>query len=149
MLYKILQLRATARDRGAGCHGTAGINCRYGTTDSTVARYGARQRCWATGINCRYNRLYSCALLRATRCWAQLYQWTSTVRNSAGQQDGYSYLHQPSFSKAALEHQAAFPVDPNCVRATEFSSRPPHLRKVQYRTHIDYRASGSDCKHCD
>ena len=41
----------------------------------------------------------------------------------------------------AWEHQAAFPVDTSGARATEFSSHPPHLRKVQYRIHIDYRAS--------
>ena len=76
-------------------------------------------------------------------------QWTSTIRNPAGQQDGCSFLHQPSFSKAALELKAAFPVDTSGARATEFSSHPPHLRKVQYRIHIGYSASGSDCKHCD
>ena len=57
--------------------------------------------------------------------------------------------YQPSFSTAALEHQAAFPVDTSCARATGFSSRPPHLRKGQYRIRIGYSTGGSDCKHCD
>ena len=46
-----------------------------------------------------------------------------------GQQDGWSQLHQPSFSKAALKDSSCLPVDTNYVQATEFSSRPPHLRK--------------------
>ena len=47
-------------------------------------------------------------------------------------------FHQPSFSKAALEYQAAFPVDTNCVRATEFSfpnrwrARSPTLQHLKY-----------------
>ncbi len=41
-LYKILQLRATARDRGAGLPISIAD-----TTDFTVARYRARQSCWA------------------------------------------------------------------------------------------------------
>ena len=33
--------------------------------------------------------------------------WIQISRNHAGQQDGCSFLHQPSFRKATLEHQAA------------------------------------------
>ena len=35
----------------------------------------------------------------------------------------------PSFSTAALEHQAAFPVDTSCARATGFSGFPPSLSR--------------------
>ena len=56
-------------------------------------------------------------------------QWTSTIRNQAGQLDGCGSLHQPSFSKAGLEHQSAFPVDTSGARATEFSGFPPSLSR--------------------
>ena len=86
--------------------------------------------------------MYSiCDSVQAAMLGDSLPQWTSTIRNQAGQLDGCGLLHQPSFSKAGLEHQSAFPVDTSGARATEFSSHPPHLRKGQYRTHINYRAS--------
>ena len=61
-------------------------------------------------------------------------QWTSTIRNQAGQLDGCSFLHQPSFSKAGLEHQPAFRVDTSGARATEFSF--PNRWRARSQTYI-------------
>ena len=97
-----------------------------------------------------------------------LTQRSSTFRNSAGQSENCRggqdlsnlgrhdtsqagiqqasrmagpVLHQPSFSKAALELQVAFPIDKSCAPATEFSfpnrwrARSQTLQHPKYVVH--------------
>ena len=83
------------------------------------------------------------------RIQANWIAWIQDQKSQIEAQGSWATFHQPASAKAILSSQAAFPVDPSEARSPEFSSRPPHLRKVQYRIHIGYSTSCSDCKHCE
>ena len=56
------------------------------------------------------------------------HRWIRHAWKYAGWQDGWGFLHQPSFSKPAWERQAAFPLD-----AVE-NFRPTHHTSEKYNT---------------